>query len=88
MVTLVLAGFHLLGKVCDGATRNESDWSVPDTVELQWLEHLWNHKNMFETGVVVVVVLFYIHSKHLRSCRDGQLTSPHFSWAGLDLLSG
>ena len=22
------------------------------TVELQWLEHLWNHKNMFETGVV------------------------------------
>ena len=23
-----------------------------DTVELQWLEHLWNHENMFETGVV------------------------------------
>ena len=23
------------------------------TVELQWLEHLWNHENMFETGVVV-----------------------------------
>ena len=22
------------------------------TVELQWLEHLWNHENMFETGVV------------------------------------
>ena len=22
------------------------------TVELQWLEHLWNHANMFETGVV------------------------------------
>ena len=21
-----------------------------DTVELQWLEHLWNHENMFETG--------------------------------------
>ena len=20
------------------------------TVELQWLEHLWNHENMFETG--------------------------------------
>ena len=20
--------------------------------ELQWLEHLWNHENMFETGVV------------------------------------
>ena len=25
---------------------------VTSTVELQWLEHLWNHKNMFETGVV------------------------------------
>ena len=22
------------------------------TVELQWLEHLWNHENMFETWVV------------------------------------
>ena len=22
------------------------------TVEPQWLEHLWNHENMFETGVV------------------------------------
>ena len=21
-------------------------------VELQWLEQLWNHENMFETGVV------------------------------------
>ena len=38
--------------------------------------------------VVVVVLLLYVHGKHLRSCRDGQLTYPHFSWAGLDLLSG
>ena len=37
---------------------------------------------------VVVVLLFYVHGKHLRSCLDGQLTQPHFSWAGLDLLSG
>ena len=36
----------------------------------------------------VAVLLFYVHGKHLRSCRDGQLTEPHFSWAGLDLLSG
>ena len=21
-------------------------------IELQWVEHLWNHENMFETGVV------------------------------------
>ena len=24
------------------------------TVELQWLEHLWDHENVFETGVVGV----------------------------------
>ena len=36
----------------------------------------------------IVALLFYVHGKHLRSCRDGQLTLPHFSWAGLDLLSG
>ena len=23
-----------------------------NTAELQWLEHLWNHENMFEIGVV------------------------------------
>ena len=28
------------------------DDSLPFTVEIQWLEHLWNHENMFETGVV------------------------------------
>ena len=38
--------------------------------------------------VVVVVLLFNVHGKHLRSCRDGQLTLPHFSLAGSDLLSG
>ena len=26
------------------------DDSLPYTVELQWLEHLWNHENMFEKG--------------------------------------
>ena len=24
--------------------------------------------------IVAVVLLFYVHGKHLRSCRDGQLT--------------
>ena len=27
-------------------------YELQNTVELQWLEHLWNHENMFETGVV------------------------------------
>ena len=31
-----------------------------------------NQKKLFV--VVVVVLLFYVHGKHLRSCRDGQLT--------------
>ena len=26
--------------------------SLSATVELQWLEYLWNRENMFETGVV------------------------------------
>ena len=36
----------------------------------------------------VVLLLIYVHGKHLWSCRDGQLTYSYFSWAGLDLLSG
>ena len=35
-----------------------------------------------------VALLFYVHGKHLGSCRDGQLTLPRFSWAALDLISG
>ena len=37
---------------------------------------IWN-KNIYGLGVVVVVVvvlLFNVHGKHLRPCRDGQLT--------------
>ena len=30
--------------VGDGERRN--------TVELQWLKHLWNHENTFQTGVL------------------------------------
>ena len=29
---------------------------------------------LYQDDVVVVVLLFYVHGKHLRSCRDGQLT--------------
>ena len=27
-------------------------------------------------------VMLYVHGKQLRSCRDGQLSYPHCSWAG------
>ena len=53
-------------------------------MEAYWDRHLITHRNDPGTSVVVVVVLlFYVHGKHLRSCRDG-----HLAWAGLDLLSG
>ena len=29
-----------------------NDYNYIYTLELQWLEHLWNHENMFETGLV------------------------------------
>ena len=29
-----------------------TDVLLLNIVEVQWLEHLWNHENMFETGVV------------------------------------
>ena len=28
----------------------------------------------FSVDLVAVVLMFYVHDKHLRSCRDGQLT--------------
>ena len=31
-------------------------------------------QNNNNIDVIVVVLLFYVHGKHLRSCRDGQLT--------------
>ena len=38
--------------------------------------------------VDTVIAAVYVHSKQIKSCRDGQFTYSHFSWAGLDLLSG
>ena len=36
--------------------------------------HLSCTSSIYVVVVVVVVLLFYVHGKHLRSCRDGQLT--------------
>ena len=45
----------------------------------QFFQNFYDSLQFVETKrhvvvVVVVVLLFYVHSKHLRSCRDGQLT--------------
>ena len=46
---------------------------------LEWLGYRAESLHKVEAGLchaatVVIVVLFYVHGKHLRSCRDGQLT--------------
>ena len=47
-------------------------------------DHLWIEKYMFYVVVVVVVgLVLYVHGQQLRSCRDGQLSYPHCSWASL-----
>ena len=43
------------------------------------IQHFKGILSLFYTAVtemlvVLVVLLFYVHGKHLRSCRDGQLT--------------
>ena len=39
------------------------------------LKKLFEYFSMYFYGLIVVVaLLFYVHGKHLRSCRDGQLT--------------
>ena len=32
--------------------KNSININIKSTVELQWLEHFWDHENQFETGVV------------------------------------
>ena len=51
-------------------TRNISFKRI-NTVELQWLEHLWNHENMFETGEVELMSIN-------NSARSGGIIGIHF----------
>ena len=43
-------------------------------VKYHVIPHLEYHVRVICLGFGWLVVLFYIHDKHLRSCRDGQLT--------------
>ena len=40
----------MMGSLCNAGFVKL--YKVGFTAELLWLEHLWNHENMFETGVV------------------------------------
>ena len=52
--------------------------SMTSRVSHTALQHLNRKKSSEKSGpleqIVVVALLFYVHGKHLRSCRDGQLT--------------
>ena len=49
-------------------TGLQIDQQVVSTVAL-----LGNYARYVPDIFIVVVLLFYVHGKHLRSCRDGQL---------------
>ena len=57
---LVIAGEYLIQVSSVRAVRGGFDLFTGDICIIQ--------------VVVVVALLFYVHDKHLRSCRDGQLT--------------
>ena len=43
---------HIFITACNERWPCQHDKVVKNTVELQWLEHLWDYENLFETGVV------------------------------------
>ena len=44
---------------------------IPNTVELQWLKHLWDYENLFEIGVVRASECLPGNlAPHLKSSRD------------------
>ena len=48
--------------------------SLPDIFMTCEYESVYYFNAYFIVVAVVVALLFYVHGKHLRSCRDGQLT--------------
>ena len=56
-------------------TQKQKSPSIITTNALHKLKTIYSNCNTdFLSVIDVVVLLFYIHGKHLRSCRDGQLT--------------
>ena len=51
--------------------RNIIQFNIRNNISLWWQN---DSKTVEAIVVVVVALLFYVHGKHLRSCRDGQLT--------------
>ena len=53
---------------------DESKQRVTKVVPLCIMVEKYRDVPIHHNIVVVVALLFYVHGKHLRSCRDGQLT--------------
>ena len=69
-----------LGNSCSPGYRDDVfdgvSLSCPFSNEMPWLRSGTESvsEGLPNYSVVVVVLLFYVHGKHLRSSRDGQLT--------------
>ena len=59
---------HIL--ICLSLANDESEYGQANVLQMIY----WSLDMLKCCIVVVVVLLFYVHGKHLRSCRDGQLT--------------
>ena len=60
----------LLKQIMSGRTCRKISIGGRNITNLKFADDI----NALAEEVVVVDLLFYIHGKHLRSCRDGQLT--------------
>ena len=52
MISSTFTKMQFLDQLAPVSPTQSSRIILSNTVELQWLEHLWNNENMFEAGVV------------------------------------
>ena len=50
--TKLPGALHFSEKGIDLSLKSNKSVTCQNTVKLQWLEHLWDYENMFETGVL------------------------------------
>ena len=62
---------EVIQRVPSTSSKRESTVCLYSDNKYMEVESLWMKKTRLV--VVVVALLFYVHGKHLRSCRDGQL---------------
>ena len=61
---------HVTVELCSGRVSENCLFLKINSSKLRPVKE----RKLENTNVYVVVFLFYVHGKHLRSCRDGQLT--------------